>query len=310
LRNVILSLGCSFTDEGFRSSRRELKDAPASVKGPWKMWPQIFKDRLSERDRLPYRLINAGGSGSSMDWAAEKFFENWIKYKDSLKVVLWGGTGYLRFQHFAIDEVTFNLNNYKDNQFHPSPESKSPFDGYTPFGGTADTKKMVQFSRRTSMADSFTGMVEYGCYLASTTKDDAVYLRQARVNHERLVCIKDLCESNDVHFIYYPLFSPFGGGTYEKLGGRRDSLTRGETMNYLYAGSHSAWEDMRASKNFIGIARYGFVWDNWLHSVQNGPDENYLISHNKEYPNADYHPNSKGQELIANEFWKHYEEHF
>ena len=261
MRNIILSLGCSYTADGFSSLRSELKDAPASVKGPWKMWPQIFKDKLSERDRSPYRLINDGRSGSSMDWAAEKFFENWIKYKDSLKVVLWAGTSYLRFQHFATDEVngSFNLNNYKDNQFHYSEEVK--------FGEFIGTR-----NRFASMADSFNGMAEYGCYLASTTKDDAIYVRQAKINHERLVCIKDLCESYNVHFIYYPMFSPFGGGTYSKLGGRTQGLTRGETMNYLYTGSYSAWEDMSASKNFIGIGPYGFVWDNWLHTVQKGPD--------------------------------------
>ena len=39
-------------------------------------------------------------------------------------------------------------------------------------------------------------------------------------------------------------------------------------------------------------------------------EENCQIRHNKEYPNNDSHPNSNGQKLIANEFWRHYEKHF
>ena len=281
MRDVILSLGCSYTTAGFVSSQSSLKDAPASVKGPWKMWPQIFTERLSERDQFKYTLINTGKSGSGMDFAGEKFFENWIKYKDRLKVVLWGGTGYFRFQSLHNGNINIQLQHFSDDKL-------------------GNDRSYFAFFKK--------GELGYIEALASRTKDDALYLRQVKINHERLVCIKDLCESNDVHFIYYPLLAPFAGGTYSKFGGREHGITRGETMNYLYEGSPKAWESISKDRNFIGISSFGFAWDNWQHLFRNY--KNHLINHNKEYPTTDSHPNSEGQKLIANEFWKHYEKHF
>ena len=67
-----------------------------------------------------------------------------------------------------------------------------------------------------------------------------------------------------------------------------------------------------ALKNFIGIINHGFNWQHWAAKVNyyhsNGID--CLIEHNKEYPNNDTHPNKKGQEMIAEEFWSHYEKNF
>ena len=249
--------------------------------GGWPMWPQIFKEKLSERDGIEYKLINAGLSGSGMDYSAEKFFENWIKYKDSLKIVLWGGTGYFRFRQFD-----------NGNKMHAWVEIQNFAD---------DKSRKEKFLKYQVQGN-------YAKYIASSTKDKTIYLRRSKVNHEMIVSIRDLCESYNVDFLYYPLIAPFSRSHRWDLGGQEHKLTRGETMNYLYEGSPKAWESISKDRNFIGISSFGFAWDNWRHSFRNY--KNHLIRHNEEYPNNDSHPNSEGQKLIADKFWKHYEKHF
>ena len=136
--------------------------------GGWPMWPQIFKEKLSERDGIEYKLINAGLSGSGMDYSAEKFFENWIKYKDSLKIVLWGGTGYFRFRQFD-----------NGNKMHAWVEIQNFAD---------DKSRKEKFLKYQVQGN-------YAKYIASSTKDKTIYLRRSKVNHEMIVSIRDLCES-------------------------------------------------------------------------------------------------------------------
>ena len=213
MRDTILSLGCSYTDTNFKARGRLLKDVPASVTGGWPMWPQIFTERLSERDQVQYKLVNAGKAGTSMDFATEKFFENWLKYKDRLKVVLWGGTSYFRLEHFANGKK-MAVNHFQDGRQYDS------------VGINPNYEKVDATIRELGCSD-------YLKNLAMRTKDKEMYLRQAKVNHERIVAIRDLCESNDVHFIFYPLIAPFTGGTYSEFGGRTRPLTRGEELNYI-----------------------------------------------------------------------------
>lgn len=287
MKDVILTLGCSYTDPNFKSKNRLLEDAPPSVVGGWPMWPQIFTEKLSERDQVQYKLINAGLSGSGMDYQAEMFFEHWLEYKDSLKIVLWGGTSYFRFQHFSNGRKVA-IQHYQDGR----KERKLAYPSYEKV-----TEKIAEY-----------GCTEYLKNLAKQTGGDELYLRRAKVNHEMIVAIRDLCELNGTHFIFYPLINPFSGGTYKKVGGRTRRITQQETMNYFYQGSPKAWESIMKDRNFIGITSHGFEWINWLLLTKN--DENCQIQHSKEYPNNDSHPNDRGQRLIANEFWKHYEKHF
>ena len=55
MRDVILALGCSFTDPNFRAGNVP-SEFPEHLRGGWKMWPEIFTDRLSERDGKKYKL--------------------------------------------------------------------------------------------------------------------------------------------------------------------------------------------------------------------------------------------------------------
>ena len=84
MRDTILALGCSFTDPNFKAGNVPA-DFPNHLKGGWKVWPEIFRDRLSERDGVEYKVMNIGKSGSGMDWHANAFFQHWTDYKKDIK---------------------------------------------------------------------------------------------------------------------------------------------------------------------------------------------------------------------------------
>ena len=282
MKNMILALGCSFTDKNFKSSMLPA-NYPNEIKSGWPMWPQIFTERLIERDQKDYELRNVAKSGASMDYCVEKFFENWIVYKDRLKVVLWGGTNYFRLENFATGEKIM-INQFSDE----SKAKKTITDAY-----------LLDLARRT------------------TSKQ--IYIRQAKINHERIVSIRDLCEGYNVDFLYYPLVPPFAEGkSYKKVGGRKYPIKRHEELNYLAKASPEAWRIITRDKNFLGTKNEtynlflpsGFDWINWTMTCSHKIKTNALIRHNKEWPNDDGHPSATGQKMIAEKYWNHYVKNF
>ena len=288
-KDTILALGCSYTDQSFEAKFAGSENVPRNVKTGWPMWPQLFQEKMIERDKKRYYLINAGKSGTSMEYASRMFFSNWVKNKDRLKVVLWGGTGYFRMDHFAHDWLHVSINHFGDNSKFTSSH----------FNQTEHLMKKH-------------GMEEYVKYSASRTINKEMYVRQCKINLEKIVTIRDLCQAHGVDFIYYPILSPYDSKTYKGVGGREQGMSTELQLQYLYEASPEAWEEICHSKNFIGIINHGFNWQHWAAKVNyyhsNGID--CLIEHNKEYPNNDTHPNKKGQEMIAEEFWSHYEKNF
>tara|TARA_B100000282_G_scaffold201003_1_gene147222 strand:- start:1782 stop:2630 length:849 start_codon:yes stop_codon:yes gene_type:complete len=281
MRDIILALGCSFTDPNFYCDDPSAKHLPENLKGGWPMWPEIFTERLSKKDNVEYKLINRGQSASSMEYSSIEFFSNWTKNKDRLKAVLWGGTQLDRVDHL-YHEYPFHLGWLAD-----IPEERKR---------TMDMTAMKDF-----------GMYEYMHWLASETANSKIYVRQSKIWLNRLIGIRDLCEAHGVHFIYYPLLSFFTTDTYKNVGGRDTRIDQKLTMLYILGGAGEAYEEITTSKNWIGVSSLLEGWNSWRRKYNM---KGYTIGENKEYPNLDAHPNEEGQICIADEFWSHYEKNF
>ena len=282
MRNIILALGCSFTDQHFIANNVP-KEFPKHLKGGWKMWPEIFKDRLSERDGKKYKLINVGRSGTSMQYSFRMFFEQWSTKKEFLKVVLWGGTQWSRLEHETRD-FNASINHFDDNRNKYMNHKKD--DSYL----------------------KLNGMYEYVKFLAQDTKSDNSYMKNLSLTLNKLVAVRDLCRAYEVDFIFYPLLNPFTAGTYNEVGGRKYKMTSEKSLDLMLKASPAAYDDIVNSANFIGASVFGHGWVHW--SRKYSKYKKYEIADDLYHTNSDRHPNAEGQITIANEFWERYENAF
>ena len=174
MRDMVLALGCSFTDPLFISGA----DIHHHLRAGWKMWPKIFTDKLSKRDGIEYELVNRGKSGAGQDWCATEFFEEWMNNKKRLKVVLWGGTSWYRMMHIT-NKARFGATDFSDPKWYNEDELKS---------------------RLERMKTD--GMYEYVKSVALSLRNRGSLLRIARKNINLLLSIKDMCETKDIDFMY------------------------------------------------------------------------------------------------------------
>ena len=282
MRDVVLALGCSFTDPNFRADNVP-SEFPEHLRGGWKMWPEIFTDRLSERDGKKYKLVNLGKSGTSMQYAFRMFFEQWSAKKQFLKVVLWGGTQWSRLEHETRNFNT-SISLFDDNRMR-----------------YANYKKDTNYLK-------LNGMYEYVKFLAEDTKSDNSYIKNISVTLNKLVAVADLCRAYDIDFIFYPLLNPFTTGTYKDVGGRDKKMTAETALYLMMKAAPDAYNVVINSKNFIGASVFDHGWVHW--SRKYSKYKKYEIADDPYNTNIDRHPNAEGQKQIANEFWVRYENAF
>ena len=289
-RNEIVSLGCSFTDENFKSNIVPV-DYPDEIKGGWPMWPELFTKMLSEKDGVEYKNVNLGKSGSGMDYCYTELASYWSKNNSKIKVVLWGGSSWLRFHHF-VNNHNLNLAMYADK------------DAVNLNGRYASGYRKI--------TKSF-GVDEYMEYIVKSTKEDTVFLKQGRINLNKLLMVRDLCKSNDVIFMYYNLLMPLALGKCSLMGGRETPIYSADQLMLLKNSDVEAWKLVTNSReNFVGLNVYN-DWVSWTQKAQNkyfGTEVGWELRHNKEWPNQDRHPSPYGQQLIANDFYNHYDKYF
>ena len=101
---IILALGCSFTDAAFRS---HLTNIPKEERGGWPMWPELLQREIEKETGISYKLINLARSGASNDVIFEKFIHSLAKYGNRIKIVLVGGTQWMR-SHVVITDLNYN----------------------------------------------------------------------------------------------------------------------------------------------------------------------------------------------------------
>ena len=101
---IILALGCSFTDAAFRS---HLTNIPEEERGGWPMWPELLQREIEKETGISYKLINLARSGASNDVIFKKFIHSLAKYGNRIKIVLVGGTQWMR-SHVVITDLNYN----------------------------------------------------------------------------------------------------------------------------------------------------------------------------------------------------------
>ncbi len=291
MRNTILALGCSYTDPNYRAYHSFIPaDFPEHLKGGWKMWPEVFRDKLSERDGVEYKLINAGKSASGMDYQANEFFQHWVDYKNDLKIVLWGGTSWHRLYHIT-NKQRYSITDLAD--------PKKPH-----------IKKENYLNKRIERMKA-DGMYEYAKSVALTLNSHEARKEIVRKYISMLVGIKDLCESNNVDFMFYQLLEPMTTSTFHTI--NEDFIKEYSEYNAkfpinqinqldLFRECKRAWKELCNSKYIIGLNESSLI-SAWSTQYKK---EKYTIADNDTYPNNDSHPNELGQVHIGEIFWNHY----
>jgi len=294
-KNVIIAFGCSFTDPYFRVdyswTTSERGPLPPHLAGGWKMWPEVFKDMLEERDKREYHVLNFGRSGSGFGHGFESFLKIWPYLKHRIKFVLWGGTDFNRFEHHSY-RMHVDLNNRRDTGIKSFFEKKG--------GGGADYERYKQH-----------GVIDYVDNINRSLADPST-VKWIMMKRLRLMTfIEDLSTSNGSEFLYYPLIEPFGGGSFYKTGGSTSPSLK-TTQMYLQDihFTLNLKNNKKRLKHYVGlhIKFSGAFWTSWSADIYLS-GKKLKILHNKEWPNNDGHPDKYGQEDIANQFWKHYVAH-
>ena len=290
-KNVIIAFGCSFTDPYFRvdyswttSKRGPL---PPHLSGGWKMWPEVFKDMLEERDNHEYHVLNFGRSGSGFGHGFESFLKVWPYLKHRIKFVLWGGTDFNRFEHHCY-RMHVNLNNRRDIAIEKTNGKGTDYERYMEYG-----------------------VIDYIDNINRSLADPRV-IKWIMMKRLRLMTfIEDLSTSNGGEFLYYPLIEPFGGGSFYKTGGSTSPSWK-IIPKYLQDLPFilDLKNDKKRLKHYVNLSINfsGTFWTSWS-SETLFTGKKLKILDNKEWPNDDGHPDKYGQIDIANQVWKHYVAH-
>ena len=291
LKNVIVALGDSFTDPTFKVDLSWIKS-----EGPpplhicnWKMWPEVFKDLLEERDNHEYHVVNLGRQGSGIDYAFECFTKVWPYLKNRIKFVLWGGTDFNRFEHHSIP-------------YSVSPDTRRDdfFDVVAPGHGEEFYRQYDEL-----------GVTQYMDAINRKLHEEHAVKRIMTKKLRLITFVEDLCTSNSTEFLYYPLIEPFGGGSFYKTGGR-SSPTLKTTQKYLQdiPFTLNIKNNKKRLKHYVNLYMKfsGVFWTSWSSKVII-EGQKLRICDDKEWKNTDGHPDKHGQIDIANQVWNHYITH-
>ena len=294
MRDLIVATGCSFTDPKFKAVNVP-DNMPEHLRGGWKMWPEIFKDKISEEDNIKYKLINTAVSGASMQYCFESLLEFYHKEKDKIKFMLWGGTEFLRVPHYSrIGNGNGNLKWFCD-PFSFKPHIDPNIRKNNKVGQRAFAKKISEIK-------------SFGPYLLEVVNDlkySSTMQKIVRRQMDQILTILELCDKAGIIFLYNqilpPLLTPSAMTEYN---GIPFKITYAKQTKLMAQASIKNFKRLCDSKNIHGWmsdAFGGTVIRNWqLYNHE------YMIDRNKEYPNWDGHPTAEGQIRLGNEVWDTY----
>jgi len=289
-KNIILAIGCSFTDPNFKSV---LKHLPDNKRGGWPMWPELMQRKIEKETGESYELINLAKSGVSNDWIFNTFIDALAKYDTRIKIVLIGGTQWMRTHVVASGYLNIN------------PQVNC---GIRDFEKTYE-KASMQMWYHYSNNFGFKNTIHYNLRIMWT--------------------IMNMCKDRKIKFIWNQLLKPLPSANWW----RKRLLKEGSVQGWEINGNLQAWEELKStlrwslSDQFFSetvlkspYAKflvkhkkhfYGFSW-----SKSSPWDACGLDSHKEKvvYPETkpnrkeevDFHPNKLGQEEIAEEMWKEY----
>ncbi len=294
-KNIIISLGCSMTEEGYFLHHDHAGDMPDHFRGGWKMWPEVFKDLLEERDNHKYELVNLGQSGCGMDYCFDNLIEIWPKLKKRIKFVLWGGTEFSRFDHLVED-------------YGMVPSSRADINYVNLSSRPGDTNNRII---KTSEQFKKYGSLEYVDYVNQSWGYKTKCIKRMNDIFRKITFTEDLCKLNNSEFLYYPLLQMFVGKSYYITGGTIEPGIKKqiEWLNELtYINDIS--KNKERHKHYVDFKSgiLGVTWNTWHNDLQLRRTSTIpLITRQRtEWPNTDGHPTEHGQVDIANKIWSWY----
>ena len=327
MRDLIVATGCSFTNEKFRATSVP-EDFPEHLRGGWKMWPEVFKDNLSKADNYKYELINTAESGVGLEYAFDSLIELFHANKDRLKVMLWGGTDWLRVPHFTRRKHGWgNIRYFQDDANVHIPKEWEKKDNIqkeaqlnihvnntSPWQKLDNGKVKVKLAEELKKySDDFVQKIKsqenFGPYLLEVARDlknTAILHHIAKRCMNRILTLKELCEKEGITFIYMTLLPPlYTGAPMTNIDGIDYAINQEKEIKIMSDACIESFKKMCDSKNIWGFdnksLRVGIrPWSQFnMHN---------LISSNKEHFNWDGHPNEQGQKKLGNQVFDLYNE--
>lgn len=300
-KNIILAVGCSFTDPNFRSLVQHL---PNNKKGGWPMWPELLQRKIEKETGESYELINLAKSGSGNDLIFNTCIDALSEYDTRVKMLLIGGTQWMRTYVVA-----------SDSSFNPQVKGVNVFEDK----GWRDSQIWNQFAENYEKA-----MIQMW-YLHS---NELGFKNVIHHNLRIMWTLMNICKDKKIKFIWNQILEPFPSAHYW----RKRLLKEGSIEGWDINVNSQAWEKLkdtlrwtlseqyfsktvlksRYAKSLVKNKKhfYGFPWSNGNPWNSITPDEQRNIIYPKTFINGkkviDVHPNKLGQEEIAEEMWKEY----
>ena len=277
---IILALGCSFTSLDFRS---HLTNIPEEERGGWPMWPELLRREIEKETGISYTLINLARSGASNDVIFKKFIHSLAKYGNRIKIVLVGGTQWMR-SHVVISGLDYNPQ-VKTGRFnYEKTYEKSLAQTWESFSNTIGVQNVMYHNLRIMWT------------------------------------LLNMCNDKKIKFIWNQLLCPVVDAVFQrrilKNQGVTDEYVNDEAFSDLFFSetilkSPYAKLIIKHKERFYGFPwSHGKPWDLGSHMDRAEkivyPKSNLSNSDKFKPQDIDVHPNKFGQKDIAQEMWKVY----
>ena len=303
-KNIILAVGCSFTDPNFKSL---VKHLPDNKRGGWPMWPELMQREIEKKTGESYELINLAESGTGNDWIFNTCIDALSKYDSRIKIVLIGGTQWMR-THVVPSDTRFNpqvsgVNIFEDKEWRDGQILNKFSENYE--------KAMIQMWYLHSNEFGFKNVIHHNLRIMWT--------------------LMNICKDKKIKFIWNQILETFPSPHFWRTRLLKVGRDEGWDINV----NLQAWEELKDTLKWTLSDQY------FSKTVLKSPYAKFLVKHKKHFygfswsngspwnlytfdsPAAqktkvcpeimidgkkviDAHPNKLGQEEIAKEMWKEY----
>jgi hypothetical protein len=275
-RNKLLTSGCSFTDESFKSITAS--HLPDKERGGWDFWPKYVAKELD----LDY--VNFGASGASNDYIFESITAYLHKHHDEIDVVMVLWTDYQRFSigPSFLGKFVNPLAVFIHQKI------------YDLYGAKHFKQQMEDRKKNWHITDKFYGRyIEH--YLSSTQEYvDRSFAYMLNLHH--------ICNSYGIGLIQFHGLVPLPRGHLGANLNVVDELKDHMNVEWSYLKDTDCvilselYDQLDDLDNFIGFPGFKSL----------GGFNSYNLIGPNVVSDKDAHPNAKGQEIIADEFIKTY----
>jgi hypothetical protein len=296
---IIFATGCSFTDPDFESTHEDLPDIE---RGGWPMWPEIIKDKLNKEIRKPYELINVAKSGAGNEYILMSIQDALVKYGNRIKIILIGGTQWMRYHHVPTNTMTNPLFHIKAASERSSKEQQARL-----IYAEAENQGNID---RNSWINKF---IESDIQMWKKWSNEAGIGFVINHNIRIMWTILSLCKLYNIKLIWNQLLYPMPGYDFWKqILDQYESIEDENIQEHVFTSEWTTEYFLKSNyaKDLITNSKcfWGFPWSKGEYFDTKKHDELIVkppIEVNGQII-ADFHPNKIGQEKIAETMWKNY----